>query len=79
MGKTNGALGGEDLSAVLIRLVNDGGLQFPITNDNIKAIMFDMFAAGTETSSSKTCLGNGANEEKPKCNCQSSSRSARSL
>ncbi|KAG5611382.1 hypothetical protein H5410_022663 [Solanum commersonii] len=52
IGKTNGALGGEDLIDVLIRLMNDGGLQFPITNDNIKAIIFDMFAAGTETSSS---------------------------
>ncbi|WMV28740.1 hypothetical protein MTR67_022125 [Solanum verrucosum] len=51
IGKTNGALGGEDLIDVLIRLMNDGGLQFPITNDNIKAIIFDMFAAGTETSS----------------------------
>ncbi|WMV25973.1 hypothetical protein MTR67_019358 [Solanum verrucosum] len=52
IGKTNGALGGEDLTDVFIRLMNDGGLQFPITNDNIKAIIFDMFAAGTETSSS---------------------------
>ncbi|WMV25985.1 hypothetical protein MTR67_019370 [Solanum verrucosum] len=52
IGKTNGALGCEDLTDVFIRLMNDGGLQFPITNDNIKAIIFDMFAAGTETSSS---------------------------
>ncbi|XP_059278048.1 premnaspirodiene oxygenase-like [Lycium ferocissimum] len=50
-GKTNGELGREDLIDVLLRLMKDGGLQFPITNDNIKAIIYDMFAAGTETTS----------------------------
>ncbi|KAM3397938.1 premnaspirodiene oxygenase [Capsicum galapagoense] len=50
-GKTNGELGGEDLIDVLLRLMKDGNLRFPITNDNIKAIVYDMFAAGTETSS----------------------------
>ncbi|KAK4380321.1 hypothetical protein RND71_002183 [Anisodus tanguticus] len=49
--KTNGELGGEDLIDVLLRLMKEGGLQFPITNDNIKAIVYDMFAAGTETTS----------------------------
>ncbi|KAH0724496.1 hypothetical protein KY285_000322 [Solanum tuberosum] len=51
IGKTNGELGGEDLIDVLLRLMEDGDLQFPITNDNIKAIVYDMFAAGTETTS----------------------------
>lgn len=51
IGKTNGELGGEDLIDVFLRLMKDGDLQFPITNDNIKAIVYDMFAAGTETSS----------------------------
>ncbi|XP_055818838.1 premnaspirodiene oxygenase-like [Solanum dulcamara] len=51
IGKTNGELGGEDLIDVLLRLMKDGDLQFPITNDNIKAIVYDMFAAGTETTS----------------------------
>ncbi|XP_019259858.1 PREDICTED: premnaspirodiene oxygenase-like isoform X2 [Nicotiana attenuata] len=50
-GKFNGQLGGEDLIDVLLRLMKDGGFQFPITNDNIKAIIYDMFAAGTETTS----------------------------
>ncbi|XP_070020554.1 premnaspirodiene oxygenase-like [Nicotiana tabacum] len=39
-GKTgNGALGGEDLVDVLLRLKESGELQIPITNDNIKAVM----------------------------------------
>ncbi|XP_027079288.1 premnaspirodiene oxygenase-like [Coffea arabica] len=42
----------EDLIDVLLRIRDSGNLQFPITNNNIKAIIFDMFAAGTETSSS---------------------------
>ncbi|XP_071720159.1 premnaspirodiene oxygenase-like [Rutidosis leptorrhynchoides] len=44
----------EDLLEVLLRIKNDGGFQFPITNYNIKAIMLDMFAAGTDTSSVAT-------------------------
>ncbi|KAJ8543659.1 hypothetical protein K7X08_025277 [Anisodus acutangulus] len=51
---TDDALGGEDLIDVLLRLMNDGGLQFPIDNDNIKAVIIDLFAAGTETSSTTT-------------------------
>ncbi|RAL52962.1 hypothetical protein DM860_007730 [Cuscuta australis] len=47
----NGEKGGEDLIDVLLRLKRTGGLQFPITDDNIKAIVFDLFTAGTETSS----------------------------
>ncbi|KAF3654129.1 Cytochrome 71D6 [Capsicum annuum] len=49
--KNNGELGGEGLFAALLRLKKEGGLQFPVTNDNIKAIVYDMFAAGTDTSS----------------------------
>ncbi|CAN4118327.1 unnamed protein product [Withania somnifera] len=49
--KGNGSLGGEDLVDVLLRLMESGELQIPITNDNIKAIMIDLFSAGTETSS----------------------------
>ncbi|KAL2456625.1 Cytochrome [Abeliophyllum distichum] len=47
----NGESGGEDIVDVLLRLQQSGDLAIPITNDNIKAIIFDMFSAGTETSS----------------------------
>nr|XP_016493650.1 PREDICTED: premnaspirodiene oxygenase-like isoform X2 [Nicotiana tabacum] len=49
--KSDGESGGEGIIGVLLRLMKEGGLQFPITNDNIKAIISDLFAAGTETSS----------------------------
>ncbi|CAH9132624.1 unnamed protein product [Cuscuta epithymum] len=48
----NGEMGREDLIDVLLRMKRtDDGLQFPITDDNIKAVVFDLFIAGTETSS----------------------------
>ncbi|KAL2472432.1 Cytochrome [Abeliophyllum distichum] len=49
--KANGELGCEDLVDVLLRLKESSDLDFPITNDNIKAVIFDMFSAGTESSS----------------------------
>ncbi|KAL3366140.1 hypothetical protein AABB24_011010 [Solanum stoloniferum] len=48
--KGNGDIVGEDLVDVLLRIKENGELQFPITSDHIKAIISDMFAAGTETS-----------------------------
>ncbi|XP_071742525.1 germacrene A hydroxylase-like [Rutidosis leptorrhynchoides] len=39
----------EDLLEVLLRLKDDGGLRFPLTSDHIKAILVDIFAAGTDT------------------------------
>nr|GEV36114.1 RNA-directed DNA polymerase, eukaryota, reverse transcriptase zinc-binding domain protein [Tanacetum cinerariifolium] len=41
----------EDLLDVLIQVKNEGGLEFPITNNNIKAIFVDIFAGGTNRSS----------------------------
>ncbi|KAG5628980.1 hypothetical protein H5410_000697 [Solanum commersonii] len=50
--KNNGELEGEGLLIALLRLMKEGGFQFPITNNNIKAIIFvNMFSGGTETSS----------------------------
>ncbi|MCE0482204.1 hypothetical protein HAX54_040705 [Datura stramonium] len=42
---------GENIIDVLLRLMDDKSLQFPITNDNVKAVIVDLFTAGTETSS----------------------------
>ncbi|KAL1560793.1 premnaspirodiene oxygenase-like [Salvia divinorum] len=48
----NSEFGSEDLVDVFLRVQEEGQLQFPIDNDNIKAVLYDMFIAGTETSSS---------------------------
>ncbi|CAI9759442.1 unnamed protein product [Fraxinus pennsylvanica] len=42
---------GSALRIVDLKLQQSGELSIPITNDNIKAIIFDLFSAGTETSS----------------------------
>ncbi|KAK4380969.1 Premnaspirodiene oxygenase [Sesamum angolense] len=47
----NGEFGNEDLVDVFLRIKDSGELEFPIDNDNIKAVIYDMFSAGTETSS----------------------------
>ncbi|KAL2525456.1 Cytochrome [Abeliophyllum distichum] len=47
----NGELGGEDVVDVLLRLQQSGELLVPITINNIKAIIFDLFSAGSETAS----------------------------
>ncbi|XP_031098972.1 premnaspirodiene oxygenase-like [Ipomoea triloba] len=40
----------EDIVDVLLRVMEDGELQIPITLDNIKAVINDMFSAGVESS-----------------------------
>ncbi|XP_016566702.2 premnaspirodiene oxygenase-like [Capsicum annuum] len=49
--KGNSDSGGEDLIDVLLRVMESDELGTPITNNNIKAVVFDMFLAGAETSS----------------------------
>ncbi|KAL7591404.1 hypothetical protein Lser_V15G34266 [Lactuca serriola] len=51
---TNGCKTGtdnEDFHDILFRLKNNGELEFPFTTDHIKALVVDVFSAGTDTSS----------------------------
>ncbi|XP_016457046.1 premnaspirodiene oxygenase-like [Nicotiana tabacum] len=49
--KRNGEFGDEDLVDVFLRIKEKDQLHFPITNGHIKAMLFDIFLGGTETSS----------------------------
>ncbi|XP_016442518.2 premnaspirodiene oxygenase-like [Nicotiana tabacum] len=48
----NGESGAEDFIDVFQRVMESGELPFPLENDNIKAVILDMFVAGSDTSSS---------------------------
>ncbi|RCV41961.1 hypothetical protein SETIT_9G176800v2 [Setaria italica] len=41
----------DDLLGVLLRLQREGGLQFDLTNEIVSTVIFDIFSAGSETSS----------------------------
>lgn len=50
--KENGGDEGEDFVDVLLRVQRQEDLEVPITDDNLKALVMDMFVAGTDTTSS---------------------------
>ncbi|KAG5604375.1 hypothetical protein H5410_025867 [Solanum commersonii] len=54
--RRNGEFGDEDLVDVLLRIKENSQLQFPITNDHIKAVISDIFIAGTDQTSSSTII-----------------------
>nr|WMB80856.1 BX5-like protein [Lamium maculatum] len=52
--KKSGEFEGEDFVDVLLRMQKNKELQFPITTDNIKSVILDMFAGGIETTATTT-------------------------
>ncbi|XP_044967653.1 cytochrome P450 99A2-like [Hordeum vulgare subsp. vulgare] len=50
--KNKNSTGDNDLLSVMLRIKDEGQLEFPIGITNIKAIIVDLFTAGTETTSS---------------------------
>ncbi|KAJ8759812.1 hypothetical protein K2173_009913 [Erythroxylum novogranatense] len=50
-GQGGGESGEDDLLDVLLRLQESGNLRCPITRNSLKAVILDMFTAGTDTSS----------------------------
>ncbi|KAM3193580.1 hypothetical protein ACQJBY_070294 [Aegilops geniculata] len=50
--RTTATTGDDDLLSVMLRIKEEGELDFPIGTTNVKAIIVDLFTAGTETTSS---------------------------
>nr|GEV23401.1 premnaspirodiene oxygenase-like [Tanacetum cinerariifolium] len=50
--RVRGGMEKEDFLDILFRLKDSGDLEFPISTDNIKAVILDVFSAGTDTTSS---------------------------
>ncbi|KAG6654855.1 tryptamine 5-hydroxylase-like [Carya illinoinensis] len=50
-GSSSSTVGKEDFVDVLLRVQQRDDLEVPITDDNLKALVLDMFVAGTDTSS----------------------------
>ncbi|CAI9753982.1 unnamed protein product [Fraxinus pennsylvanica] len=48
---SNNEAGGPDLVDILLEVQRENKAGFPIGTDTIKAVIFDMFAAGTDTTS----------------------------
>ncbi|XP_065852757.1 premnaspirodiene oxygenase-like [Euphorbia lathyris] len=51
MSQSNNESEKEDLVDILLKLQGSGRLQCPVTTDNLKAVILDLFIAGTDTSS----------------------------
>ncbi|PKU80603.1 Cytochrome P450 71D10 [Dendrobium catenatum] len=47
--RAKNSMAAEDLTDVLLRIQQDDSLQFPLLNDNIKAVINDILMAGSET------------------------------
>ncbi|KAG6407010.1 hypothetical protein SASPL_129990 [Salvia splendens] len=50
----NSEFGGEDLVDVFLRAKEEEELKFPIDNHNIKAVLYDMFTAGSDAAAVAT-------------------------
>ncbi|KAK1685398.1 hypothetical protein QYE76_046246 [Lolium multiflorum] len=49
--KTAGMTEDDDILSVILRIKDEGEIEFPVGNTNVKAIVFDLFIGGTETTS----------------------------